>query len=147
MLQVLGVTFLWLKAGHVIFVIFWMAGLFMLPRYFVYHQESAPGSPESALWVTRERKLLRIILWPSLALVWLLGLALAGSTGAFGQGWFHAKLALVLALTAYHVWLAGYAAALAGGERKLSGKRLRLLNEVPGIAAALIVVMVIVKPF
>ena len=137
----------WIKAGHIIFVIFWMAGLFMLPRFFVYHQESAPGSPESALWVERERKLLRIILWPSLALVWLLGLALAASTGVFGQGWFHAKLALVLALTAYHVWLAGYATALARGERKLSGKRLRLLNEVPGIAAALIVVLVIVRPF
>ena len=147
MLQVLGVTYLWLKAGHVIFVIFWMAGLFMLPRYFVYHQESPPGSPESELWVARERKLLGIILWPSLTLVWLLGLALAVTTGAFGQGWFHAKLALVLALTAYHVWLAGYATALARGERNLSGKRLRLLNEVPGIAAALIVVMVIVKPF
>ena len=144
---VLSVTYLWLKAGHVIFVIFWMAGLFMLPRFFVYHQESAPGSPESALWVERERKLLRIILWPSLALVWLLGLALAMTTGAFGQGWFHAKLALVLALTAYHVWLAGYATALARGERKLSGKRLRLLNEVPGIAAALIVIMVVVRPF
>ena len=144
---VLSVTYLWLKAGHVIFVIFWMAGLFMLPRFFVYHQESAPGSPESALWVERERKMLRIILWPSLALVWLLGLALAMTTGAFGQGWFHAKLALVLALTAYHVWLAGYATALARGERKLSGKRLRLLNEVPGIAAALIVILVIVRPF
>ena len=143
---VLSMTYLWLKAGHVIFVIFWMAGLFMLPRYFVYHQESAPGSPESALWVERERKLLRIILWPSLALVWLLGLALATSTGAFGQGWFHAKLGLVLALTAYHVWLAGYATALARGERKLTGKRLRLLNEVPGIAAALIVILAIVRP-
>ena len=144
---VLSVTYLWLKAGHVIFVIFWMAGLFMLPRYFVYHQESPPGSPESALWVERERKLLRIILWPSLALVWLLGLALAVSVGAFGQGWFHAKLAFVLALTAYHVWLAGYATALARGERKLNGKRLRLLNEVPGIAAAVIVILVIVRPF
>ena len=144
---VLGVTYLWLKAGHVIFVIFWMAGLFMLPRYFVYHQESAPGSPESALWVDRERKLLRIILWPSLALVWLLGLALASTTGAFAQAWFHAKLALVLALTAYHVWLAGYATALARGERTLSGKRLRLLNEVPGVATALIVILVIVQPF
>ena len=143
----LSVMYLWLKAGHVIFVIFWMAGLFMLPRYFVYHQESPPGSPESAMWIERERKLLRIILWPALTLVWLLGLALAVTTGAFGQGWFHAKLALVLALTAYHVWLAGYATALARGERKLDGKRLRLLNEVPGIAAALIVVMVIVKPF
>jgi len=140
-------TYLWLKAGHIIFVIFWMAGLFMLPRCFVYHQEAAPGSPEEALWIDRERKLLKIILWPSLVVVWVLGLALALSIGAFGQGWFHAKLALVLALSAYHVWLAGYAAGLARGERKLTGKTLRLLNEVPGIAVALIVVLVVVKPF
>jgi putative membrane protein len=147
MLQVLSMTYLWLKAGHVIFVIFWMAGLFMLPRYFVYHQECAPDSSENALWADRERKLLKIILWPSLIVVWVLGLALAMSIGAFAQGWFHAKLALVLALSAYHVWLAGYAASLARGERRLTGRRLRLLNEVPGIAAALIVVLVIVKPF
>ena len=147
MQQVLGMTYLWLKAGHIIFVIFWMAGLFMLPRFFVYHQEAVLGSPEDALWVTREAKLLKIILWPSLALVWLLGLALASTTGAWTQGWFHAKLGLVMVLTAYHVWMAGYASALARGERKLAGKQLRLLNEVPGVAAALIVVLVIVKPF
>ncbi len=140
-------TYLWLKAGHVIFVIFWMAGLFMLPRFFVYHQEAAPGSPEVAAWVDRERKLLRIIMWPSLVVVWVLGLALAMVTGAFGQGWFHVKLAMVFALTAYHLWLAHYAGVLARGERRLSGKQLRLANEVPGIAAAVIVIMVIVKPF
>jgi putative membrane protein len=147
MQQVLAMTYLWLKAGHVIFVIFWMAGLFMLPRYFVYHQESVPGSPEEAVWVDREAKLLKIILWPSLVVVWVLGLSLAVTTGAFAQGWFHAKLALVFALSAYHVWLAGYASALARGIRKLSGRRLRMINEVPGIAAALIVILVIVRPF
>ena len=146
-MELLATTYLWLKAGHVIFVIFWMAGLFMLPRYFVYHQEAAPGSPEEKLWIDRERKLLKIILWPALTVVWVLGLALALSIGAFAQGWFHAKLAFVFALTAYHIWLAGYAGALARGERKLTGKKLRLLNEVPGVAAALIVVLVVVKPF
>lgn len=140
-------TYLWLKAGHIIFVIFWMAGLFMLPRFFVYHQEAAPDSPENAQWIEREAKLLKIIMWPSLIMVWVLGLALAVSIGALQQGWFHAKLGLVLALSAYHVWLAGYAAALARGERKLTGRQLRMLNEVPGIAAALIVVLVVVKPF
>jgi putative membrane protein len=144
---VLGVTYLWLKAGHIVFVIFWMAGLFMLPRFFVYHQEAAPESLENAAWIERERKLLKIILWPSLIVVWVLGWALAISTDAFAQGWFLSKLALVLALTAYHVWMAGYAAALARGERKLIGKRLRMLNEVPGIAAALIVILVVVRPF
>ena len=72
---------------------------------------------------------------------------LADSIGAFQQGWFHAKLALVLALTGYHFWLANYAQLLAAGQRKLTGKMLRLLNEIPGIAAALIVILVIVKPF
>ena len=147
MQQVLAMTYLWLKAGHLIFVIFWMAGLFMLPRFFIYHQEAAPGSPENALWIDRESKLLRIIMWPSLVVVWLLGLVLAVSIGAFGQGWFHAKLALVLGLSAYHVWLASYAAALARGMRKLSGRQLRMINEVPGVVAALIVILVIVKPF
>lgn len=140
-------TYLWLKAGHVIFVIFWMAGLFMLPRYFVYHQEAAPGSPENAVWTDRERKLLKIILWPSLVITWVFGLLIAASQGYFSQGWFHAKLALVLALSAYHVWLAGYHKALAAGERRLTGKQLRLLNEVPGMAVAVIVVLVVVRPF
>lgn len=147
MQQVLAMTYLWLKAGHLIFVIFWMAGLFMLPRFFVYHQEAAPDSPENAQWIERERKLLKIIMWPSLVVVWVLGLALAVSTGAVGQSWFHAKLALVFALSAYHIWLAGYAASLARGIRKLSGRQLRLLNEIPGVAAALIVILVVVKPF
>ena len=147
MQQVLAMIYLWLKAGHLIFVIFWMAGLFMLPRFFVYHQEAALDSPENAQWIDRESKLLRIIMWPSLVIVWLLGLVLALSIGAFGQGWFHAKLALVLGLSAYHVWLASYAASLAHGMRKLSGRQLRMINEVPGVAAALIVILVIVKPF
>ena len=147
MQQALAMTYLWLKAGHVIFVIFWMAGLFMLPRYFVYHQEVEPGAPENAVWTEREGKLLKIILWPALIIVWVLGLALAGVTGAFQQGWFHAKLAFVLGLTAYHLWLAGYHQSLAQGVRKLSGRQLRLLNEVPGVSAAFIVVFVIVKPF
>lgn len=147
MQQVLAMTYLWLKAGHVIFVIFWMAGLFMLPRFFVYHQEATPDSPENAIWTDRERKLLKIILWPSLTVVWVLGLVLAWTIGAFGQPWFQVKLALVLALSAYHVWLAGYHKALAQGERRLTGRRLRMINEVPGIAAALIVILVILKPF
>lgn len=143
----LSMIYLWLKAGHVIFVIFWMAGLFMLPRYFVYHQESAPDSPENALWIDRERKLLKIIMWPSMVVVWILGLSLAVTIGAFGQPWFHLKLAAVLGLSFYHLWLANYAQGLARGERRLSGRKLRLLNEVPGISAAVIVVLVVLKPF
>ncbi len=147
MQEVLAVTYLWLKAGHVIFVIFWMAGLFMLPRVFVYHQECAPDSPDNAAWIQRERRLLNIIMWPSLVVSWVLGLMIAWSMGYFTSGWFHFKLAAVLGLTAYQVWLAGYAAALARGERKLSGRALRMINEVPGITIPLIVILVIVRPF
>ncbi|WP_371514435.1 CopD family protein [Novosphingobium sp. TH158] len=140
-------TYFWLKAGHIIFVIFWMAGLFMLPRYFVYHQEAAADSPENAVWTDRESKLLKIILWPSMIIVWLLGLLLAITTNAYSFGWFHAKLLLVLGLTAYNLWLGGYHKALARGERRLTGRNLRMLNEIPGIAAAFIVVLVVIRPF
>ncbi len=140
-------TYFWLKAGHVIFVIFWLAGLFMLPRYYIYHQEAEPGSPEAARWIDREAKLRKIILTPAMVVVWVLGLTLAFSTGAFSQGWFHAKFLLVVLLTGYHGYMVGYGRKLARGEQAMSGKRLRLLNEVPGVAAALIVVLVIVKPF
>ena len=140
-------TYYWLKAGHIIFVIFWMAGLFMLPRYFVYHQEAEPGSPEAAAWIERERKLLKIILLPSIIAVWAFGIALAFAIGAWDQAWLHAKLLFVLILSGYHGWLSAYAQKLARGERPLDGKRLRMLNEVPGIVVAIIVVLVVVKPF
>ena len=140
-------TYFWLKAGHIIFMIFWMAGLFMLPRYYVYHQEAAPGSEEEARWIDRENKLQKIILLPSIIVVWVLGLLLAMQVGAFAQGWFHAKLLLVLLLSGYHGYMVAYGRKLARGERPLQGKALRLLNEVPGIAAALIVILVVIKPF
>jgi len=143
----LSVIYYWLKAGHIIFMVFWMAGLFMLPRMFVYHQEAEPGSPENARWIDRERKLISIILNPSAAVVWVLGLSLAFTIDAFSQGWFWAKVALVAGLTYYHVFMVQYAWRLERGGKRLSGKTLRLLNEVPGIAVALIVILVIVKPF
>jgi putative membrane protein len=143
----LATIYVWLKAGHIIFVIFWMAGLFMLPRYYIYHQEAEPGSVEAERWLDREAKLRKIILTPSLIVVWVLGLALAVSTGAFAQGWFHAKFLLVVLLTGYHGWLSAYGRKLARGEQPLSGKRLRLLNEIPGLAAAVIVILVVAKPF
>ncbi len=147
MTETLSVLYIWLKSAHIIFVIFWMAGLFMLPRFFVYHQESAVGSEEAAKWVDRESKLIKIILNPSIIIVWVVGLFLAWHIGAMAEGWFHAKLLFVLGLSGYHGWIVGYAKKLARGERKLTGKQLRLLNEVPGVAAAIIVILVVAKPF
>ena len=147
MQDVLAVTYLWLKAGHVIFMVFWMAGLFMLPRQMIYMSGTAAGSAEEALWARRSGLLRKIILTPSVAVVWLLGLALASTIGAWDQGWFHAKLLFVIALSAFHGWLVAKSKAMARGERPLGEKQLRMWGEFPGVALAIIVVLVIVKPF
>jgi putative membrane protein len=143
----LSLTDVWAKAGHVIFVIFWMAGLFLLPRYYVYHQESAPGSAEEKKWIERERKLRNIIITPAMIMVWLFGLILMWHRQAWVFHWFQAKFLLVLALSGYHGWMIGYGRKLARGERPVSGRALRIMNEIPGLAAVLIVILVIVKPF
>ncbi|MVZ98380.1 CopD family protein [Sphingorhabdus sp. IMCC26285] len=147
MTEIISMLYIWLKSAHIIFVIFWMAGLFMIPRFFVYHQESAEDSEEAAKWVDRESKLIRIILNPSIVVVWIVGLLLAWHIGAMADGWFHAKLLFVLGLSAYHGWAVSYAKKLARGERTLTGKQLRLFNEVPGVATAIIVILVVAKPF
>jgi putative membrane protein len=148
---VLALTYEWIKAGHVIFVIFWIAGLFMLPRYYIYHQESPPGSAEEKRWIDRERKLRNIIITPSMILVWLFGGILAWQLGLFsgtpGLGWLHLKIALVFGLSGYHGYMVGYGKKLARGERPVSGKALRMMNEIPGVVTAVIVILVIVKPF
>lgn len=141
------VTYEWLKAAHIIFVIFWIAGMFMLPRYYVYHQEAAAGSAEEARWIEREAKLRNIIITPAMILVWLLGLTLAYVTDAWDQLWFQLKLAAALGLSAYHGWLVGYGRKLAKGERPIAGGTLRMLNELPGVFTALIVILAVVKPF
>jgi putative membrane protein len=144
---ILSMTYLWIKAGHIIFVIFWVAGLFLLPRYYVYHQESTPGSQEERRWIERERKLRNIIITPSMAMVWILGLTLAYVGNWWTAGWLQLKFLIVLGLSGYHGYMVGYGKRLARGERPVSGKALRIMNEVPGIAVAVIVVLVVLKPF
>jgi putative membrane protein len=143
----LGLAYPWVKAAHVTFVIFWMAGLFLLPRFYVYHQETAVGSPEDRAWIEREARVRSIILTPAMAIVWILGLMLVYITHAWDQHWFQAKFVFVVALSGYQGWLGAYGKKLANGQRPLSGKAVRMINEVPGIAAAMIVVLAIVKPF
>ncbi|MEO9461820.1 MAG: CopD family protein [Marinomonas sp.] len=139
--------YLWLKAGHIIFMVFWLAGLFMLPRQAIYMLDHEVGSDGEAKWAERMGKLRKIILTPSLLIVWVLGLALAFSTGAFTQGWFHVKLLLVLVLTGYHGWFVGQTKKMVQGERPLSEKQLRLFGEVPGLLLVLIVILVVIRPF
>ncbi len=143
----LGMTYPWVKSAHIIFVIFWVAGLFLVPRFYVYHHSTTPGSAEDRAWTEREDRARRIILVPAMLLVWVLGLMLALDRGAFAEHWFHAKLVLVIALTGYQGWISAYGVKLARGQRALENRTLRIMNEIPGIATALIVVLVVVRPF
>ena len=143
----LGAAYPWVKAAHVTFVIFWMAGLFLLPRFYVYHHATTPGSAEDRQWIEREDRARTIILMPAMLITWALGLMLAVHLDAFHQGWFIAKFATVVALTGYQGWISSYGKKIAGGMRPLENRTLRIMNEIPGIAAAVIVVLVIVRPF
>ena len=147
MQELLSSIYLFLKSGHVIFMVFWLAGLFMLPRQMIYMLDHAAGSPGEAKWATRMGKLRKIILTPALIIVWVLGLTMAYAGGHFTSGWFHTKLTLVLILSGYHGWLVGQTKKMARGERPLSEKTLRLIGEVPGILLILIVLLVYLKPF
>ena len=130
----------WLVAGHVTFMVFWLAGLFMLPRQCIYMLDAAPGSPEEAQWAHRMGLLRKIILTPSLIVVWVLGLTQAWAMDMFTQGWLHIKITLVLLLTGYHGWLVAKTRAMARGERPLSEKTLRMVGELPGILLVLIMI-------
>ena len=147
MQELLSSIYLFLKSGHVIFMVFWMAGLFMLPRQCIYMLDHAPGSPGEAKWAERMGKLRNIILTPSLIIVWVLGLSMAYGGGWFTSGWLHAKLTLVLVMTGYHGWLVGQTKKMARGERPLTEKQLRMIGEVPGLLLVLIVFLVYLKPF
>lgn len=142
----LGNAYPWVKAAHLTFVIFWISGLFLLPRFYVYHHATPAGTAEDRAWIEREGRVRSIILTPAMVIVWVLGLILAFHLGAWGEGWFTAKLALVVALTGYQGWMGAYGRKLAAGARPLENRTLRIMNEVPGMATAIIVVLVIVKP-
>ena len=147
MQEALSSIYLFLKSGHVIFMVFWLAGLFMLPRQCIYMLDHAPGSADEAKWATRMGKLRKIILTPAMIIVWVLGLSMAYSGGWLASGWLHAKLTLVVALTGYHGWLVGQTKKMARGERPLSEARLRMIGEVPGLLLIVIVLLVYLKPF
>ena len=139
----LGGAYPWVKALHVIAVIFWVAGLLIMGRYLV-HQA---GEPErGAVWAERERLLRRIILTPGMIFVWVLGLMLATSYGLEGAGWLRAKIALVVALSGLHGWQVATARRLAAGTGP-APRTLKLMNEVPALLTIAIVVLVEVKPF
>lgn len=137
----------WLRIGHVVFMVFWLAGLFMLPRQCIYMLDHAPGSEGEAKWAERMGKLRKIILMPSIIVVWVLGLLMAYAFGYFSQGWLHAKMTLVLVLSGYHGWLVAQSKKMGRGQRPLSEKALRFAGEIPGLILILVVLLVYLRPF
>lgn len=141
-------AYLWIKAFHVMAVIAWMAGLFYLPRLFVYHAErGAPGSETDKLLQVMEAKLLRLIMNPSMILTWVLGMTLVSIPGIvdWSQVWPWTKLASVLAMTWFHMWLAARRKDFVAGRNLRDGRRYRMMNEVPTLLMVVIVLSVIVK--
>ena len=137
----------WLKAFHIIAVIAWMAGMLYLPRLFVYHCETTPGSPDYERFNLMERKLMRVIINPSMAAVWVLGLLLAFTLGTWSAPWFHLKLALVVALSGLHGMLSRWRKDFEQGRNIKTQRFFRIVNEVPAVLMVLIVILVVVKPF
>ena len=141
-------AYLSVKALHVAAVIFWMAGMLYLPRLFVYHHQAESGGELERALLTQEKNLLSIILNPALVAVWVLAIImLIANASLWTAGWFHVKLLLVILLSGVHGFYAASAKKFARGERPRSEKFWRLMNEAPAIAAIVIVLLAIVKPF
>ena len=148
MADFLSEAYPWVKALHVIAVVAWMAGLFYLPRLFVYHVEQvARGSPTEAMFLVMERRLLRAIMVPAMAATWLFGLLLVAVPGVVDwlQVWPWSKAASVLAMTGFQIWLARRWQDFAAGRNRLTGRQYRIANEVPTLLLIVIVFSVMVK--
>ncbi|MBU1333552.1 MAG: protoporphyrinogen oxidase HemJ [Alphaproteobacteria bacterium] len=138
----------WVKALHVISVIAWMAGMLYLPRLFVYHAVAEIGSDKSETFKVMERRLLKGIINPAMIASWVFGLWMVfGGWVDMMSGWLHAKLFLVLLLTACHGMLARYTRLFAQDKNTKPQKFFRIINEVPTVLMILIVILVVVKPF
>lgn len=148
-IEALAPFYLWTKAFHLMAVMAWMAGLFYLPRLYVYHTQVPVGGAQSALFQKMERLLLRAIMNPAMIAAWALGLVLVLTPGAvdWRGGWWHLKLLSVLAMTGFHMHLAVQRRMLAADVRTKTERYWRLMNEVPTLLMIVIVLMVIVKPF
>lgn len=140
----------WLKAGHIISVISWMAGIFYLPRLFVHHSEKVKISTETdELFIMMELKLLKVIMTPAMITTWIFGIGLAVMPGVIDWTafWPWVKLVCILIMTGFHFWLSGRQKEFAQGKNLLKGRTYRIMNEVPTVLLLIIVIMVVVRPF
>ena len=139
----------WVEALHIISVMFWMAGMYYLPRLFVYHAESIEGGREHGVFEKMEANLLRIIMNPAMIAAWTFGLLLLTRPGfALDAGfWLWTKLALVVILSGYHGFLAAERKKFLTGATPHSSRFYRMINEIPPVLTVFIVIMAVVKPF
>lgn len=151
MATLLATLYPWTKALHVISMVAWMAGLFYLPRLFVYHAEEGHRSEVlRETLVVMERRLYTVIMRPAMVATWLFGAILLLTPGVIAWGsdfWIYVKLLAVVGLTGFHHWLDARRKDLEAGRNTLSGRSYRLANEFPTLMLVVIVVMVIVRPF
>jgi protoporphyrinogen IX oxidase len=137
----------WLKAFHIVAVIAWMAGMLYLPRLFVYHCNAPPRSPQSETFKVMEHRLLKVIINPAMVVTWVLGLWLAWQGGWLTAPWLHAKVFLVLLLSALHGFMVRWVRDFARDGNRRPAKFYRIINEVPTILMIGIVILAVVKPF
>ena len=137
----------WLLALHIIAVIAWMAGMLYLPRLYVYHAKAKPGSELSETFKVMERRLLRGIINPAMLAAWALGLLLAWRGHHWGEGWFHAKLALLVCMQLVHAGYARWRRQFAADANNHGDRFYRVMNEVPTVLLILIVLLAVLKPF
>ena len=150
MIDYLIAMYPWLKAGHIISVISWMAGIFYLPRLFVHHSEKVEvPSQTDRLFSIMESKLLKVIMTPAMLTTWGFGLSLAMIPGVLDWSdiWPWVKLISIIAMTWFHFWLAKRQRDFELGDNQLTGKTYRIINEVPTVLLLVIVIMVVVRPF
>lgn len=140
----------WVKSLHVIAVISWMAGMFYLPRLFVYHEERVKtGTDTDDLFKTMEYRLLKIIINPAMTATWIFGLIMVFTPGIIDWSaiWPYTKAAAVLAMSAFHGWLVTRQKEFAEGQNRFTGRQYRIANEVPTVLMVIIVISIIARPF
>lgn len=138
--------YLWFLSLHVIAVISWMAGMFYLPRLFVYHTRLEAGSSASEMFKEMERKLIRIIINPAMMLTWIFGLCLAFGQDLWSSHWFQIKFFMVVLMSGFHGYLSRWRRDFARDENRYNEKFYRRVNEIPTIFMIVIVFLVIMKP-
>lgn len=148
--DLLNLLYPWIKSLHIVSVMSWMAGMFYLPRLFVYHAErGAVGTPMHETFVVMEGKLLKLIMNPAMIATWVFGILLVLTPGLidWGSGWPWVKVVAVLAMSGMHGWLGARRKEFEAGVNTRSGRTYRLANEVPTVLMLVIVIVVVVKPF